>query len=120
MNGGAFEGTVGNVFYLAPDTLKWENMTVGYTDFIRWLFSEKLDLFYKGWRWDGWMEEVSALSCDKGFHFYPPLWSKEGSVQHSSRKAVPIAELWKFNLEFCETYYSVLKYSMLYTLITKK
>ena len=39
LNGGGLDGTPGNVFYLPPDTLEWEDCELGYTDFLNWAFS---------------------------------------------------------------------------------
>ncbi|WP_211344408.1 DUF2625 family protein [Paenibacillus lentus] len=38
MNGGAFEGRLGEIFYLAPDTLEWESLDMQYSDFLNWAF----------------------------------------------------------------------------------
>ena len=102
INGGAFEGKTGNIFYLPPDTLEWEDMTVGYTDFLIWILDGNLNAFYDGLRWDGWISDMSALPHDKGFNFYPPLRSEQGSVEASSRKTVPVKELWELNLDYID------------------
>ncbi|MPN01432.1 hypothetical protein SDC9_148641 [bioreactor metagenome] len=104
INGGAFEGEIGNIFYLAPDTLEWEDMTMGYTDFIRWILDNNLKTFYEGLRWDDWAKDVTKIPCDKGLSFYPPLWSEQGSISLSSRRIVPIREQWELNLEFIEKF----------------
>ncbi|MDP4147287.1 MAG: DUF2625 family protein [Bacillota bacterium] len=93
INGGAFEGEMGNIFYFAPDTFQWEDLDIGYTDFIHWLTLGKLDEFYSSQRWEGWQQDVAQLKDDEGFGFYPPLWSAEGSVSISKRFVVPIKEL---------------------------
>ena len=36
INGGGLDGTPGNVFYLPPDTLEWEDCEKGYGDFLHW------------------------------------------------------------------------------------
>ena len=35
---------------LPPDTLKWEDCELGYTDFLNWAFSGDLALFYENMR----------------------------------------------------------------------
>lgn len=97
LNGGAFGDDTGAVYYWAPDTLKWEPLGLSYTEFFRWALSDKLDHFYETLRWSGWESEVASLSGDECFNFYPFLWTKEGSVVASSRKAVGVAEQYDLN-----------------------
>lgn len=33
MNGGAFEGKIGDIFYFALDSLEWEPMNMTYSEF---------------------------------------------------------------------------------------
>ncbi len=39
LNGGALPGGVGNIFYLAPDTLEWEDLEVRYSGWVKWAFT---------------------------------------------------------------------------------
>lgn len=94
LNGGGFEGPAGNVFYLAPDTLAWEDLERGYSDWVYWTFNGELDLFYENARWPGWIEEVAALDGDQGLSIAPFLWAQGPPVQERSRRPVPIEELW--------------------------
>ncbi len=95
LNGGAFQGPPGHVFYLAPDTLAWEDMGRGYTDFLNFVLVGDLARFYEGQRWRGWEHEVEALAGDRAFHFYPFLSAScEGGIDARSRRAVPVEELW--------------------------
>lgn len=104
INGGAFKGDIGNIFYLSPDTLEWEDMGIGYTDFIAWILDDNFKKFYEGLRWDNWESDISVNSPNNGFSFYPPLWSEQGSVFLSSRKSIPIKEIWELNLEYIEKF----------------
>ncbi|ABB11945.1 DUF2625 domain-containing protein [Burkholderia lata] len=99
LNGGALGDDTGSVYYLAPDTLGWEPLEIGYSDFVQWSLSENLDDFYASLRWPGWQAEVQHLATDQGFSFYPFLWTKEGSVEHSSRKAVSVSELYALHAD---------------------
>ena len=95
LNGGAFQGPSGNVFYLAPDSLTWQDLGRGYTDFIDFVFVGDLAKFYDGQRWHGWEDEVAKLAGDRGFHFYPFLCTQcDGGIEARSRRDVPIEELW--------------------------
>lgn len=107
VNGGALGGDLGSVYYWAPDTLEWEPLGLGYTDFLCWVLSERLDTFYQGLRWTGWEADLQQLAVDQCFSFYPFLWTKEGSVESSSRKAIPVAEQFSLNVELKEAPASV-------------
>jgi hypothetical protein len=102
LNGDAFQCKHGSVFYLAPDTLRWEDLDRGYTDFINFLFVGDLEKFYGPQRWRGWEADVEALAGDRAFNFYPFLWTEcPGGLEARSRRDVPIESLWGLNaIEF--------------------
>ena len=97
INGGSLGEDRGSMYYWAPDTLKWEAMGFGYSDFVCWAFSDRLAVFYEGHRWSGWEVDVGKISGDQCFNFYPFLWTSQGSVEASSRKAINITEQYAFN-----------------------
>ena len=98
--GGGLDGTPGNVFYLPPDTLEWEDCELGYTDFLNWAFSGDLALFYENVRWMGWQKEAAALGGDSIYHFFPPLWTEESAdIEQTSRRIVPITEHYAATLD---------------------
>lgn len=97
LNGGGL-GEQPSVYYFAPDTLEWEDTELSYSEFVIWLSSGRLSQFYETMRWNGWQDDISALSPDRAIHFYPPLWTQEGSTDQSSKKAVPVAEFWNMNI----------------------
>jgi Protein of unknown function DUF2625 len=100
INGGAFGKDAGKVYYLAPDTLEWEEMGWTYSDFLLYCFSADLNKFYSGYRWKGWRKEVDSISGDQTFNFFPPLFTKEGKdLNKSSRKPVPVAEQYSYTLD---------------------
>lgn len=99
VNGGALKGAPGHVHYFAPDTLDWESVELGYTEFLGWALSGDLDTFYAGYRWEGWETEVGALSGDQGLSVYPFLFAEGPPIHERSRKAVPMSELFDFQLE---------------------
>jgi len=99
INGGAFGDDRGSMYYWAPDTLRWESLGLGYSDFLWWALSEKLTAFYEGLRWPGWEAEVKNAGGDECFTFYPFLWTKQGSVATSARKLVSVAEQFAFNMD---------------------
>ena len=101
INGGAFgqEG-LGQMYYLAPDTLSWEPMNCGYSEFVSWTLGGDIHMFYEPFYWDGWQEEVSKLNGNEVFSFFPFLWTKEGQqIEAVSRKVVPIEESYRLTMD---------------------
>ena len=100
LNGGAFNGPKMDVFYFAPDALRWEPLKgIGYTEFLNWSFNSNLDKFYESFRWPGWQSEVSALSGDEALSVYPPLFTKEGKkISECSRRPCPVSEIYDLNV----------------------
>lgn len=94
LNGGAWGEDRGQIYYFAPDSLRWEPCEIGFSQFLVWALSGKLAEFYASMRWDGWEAEVEPLSGDQAMHVYPPLWAKGPPVKERSRRPVPVAELW--------------------------
>jgi len=99
VNGGALGDALGDVFYLAPDTLQWESLSIGFSDFLAWALSPRLDDFYRDWRWLGWEQEVATLSGDQALSVYPFLWAAGPSIAERSRKIVPMEELFELTLD---------------------
>lgn len=92
INGGALGDDLGAMYYYAPDTLEWESLDVGHSDFTEWAFTKGLRQFYAQMRWEGWQEDVRLLPGDQCFNFFPFLFTEEGSTQTSSRRAVSVDE----------------------------
>jgi hypothetical protein len=99
VNGGALNGASGHVHYFAPDTLAWESMNIGYSDWLRWICAGDVATYYAKSKWTSWRDEVANLSGDSAFSFYPPLFTKADSIDDRSRRVVPLAELWNFHNE---------------------
>jgi hypothetical protein len=95
----ALAGATGSISYFAPDTLRWEPMGMGYSQFIYWCFTGDTAKYYADYRWSGWQEDVKDLPGDRVFNFYPFLWAKAESLESRSRKQVPIAELCDLQLD---------------------
>ncbi len=95
LNGGGFGPQTGDVFYFAPDTLEWEELGRGYSDFLYWVLTGDLGGFYEALRWPTWREDASTIGADFGFSLVPPPFTKEGKlVANASRRPVPMVELW--------------------------
>ena len=101
IHGGAFAGEQGHVFYFAPDTLEWQSLGAGYSDFLRWTLTADLETFYADLRWPGWEKELTEATGDQGFSLYPPPFTEEGRpVSSASRRLVPMRELWLVQHEY--------------------
>lgn len=92
INGGGLGQDPGAMYYFAPDTLQWEAMEIGYSDFLRWALSDRLDVFYEGLRWPGWEADAQQAGGNQCFSFFPFLSTEEGSVTRSSRTLVDVGE----------------------------
>jgi hypothetical protein len=99
INGGAFGEDVKNMYYWPPDSLVWEPMNIGFTDFFVWSLSEQLAQFYGSLRWPSWREDTAQLTGDQCFAFYPELWTKEGSITSSHREAVSVREAYDLKMQ---------------------
>ena len=94
LNGGAFAGELGHVFYFAQDTLGWESLERGYSDWLCFLFSSNLTGFYGDQRWPGWETEVAQLAGERGISVYPPLCAQGPPIAQRHRGSVPLEEIW--------------------------
>ena len=101
LNGGAFgQDDVGQMYYLAPDTLAWEPMECGYSEFVGWTLSGDIHLFYKPFYWEGWQEEVAKLNGNQVFSFFPFLWTKEGKqIENVSRKVISMEGSYRLTMD---------------------
>lgn len=103
INGGKFgedEKERGIVYYLAPETLVWESLHVGYYDFLDICFNGNLMLFYKNFRWINWEKDVSTLDGNKVYTFYPYLFTKEAdNIDAISKKVIPMDEQYLFLMD---------------------
>ena len=102
INGGSLGDEVKNVYYFAPDTLDWESLGRGYTDFLFWALTCDLQGYYESLRWPGCEKDVAALGGDEAFFFYPPLFTREGRQPGAHRAAVPIEEVWVMQMRLLE------------------
>jgi len=98
INGGTLGPETHNVYYLAPDTLRWESMRGGFSQFVQWCLSGSLAKFYEGLRWSTWAADCRDLDGDHCFAWFPPLWVRPDGQRQRAR--IPIAEAWGMALDF--------------------
>ena len=96
--GGISKEGIGKVFYLAPDTQKWEKMQdFGYSAFINFCFSGDLAGYYGKLRWKTWKEDIKKATGNQAYYFYPFLSTEEGKdIEKVDRSLVPVSEIWNF------------------------
>ncbi|PHV29019.1 hypothetical protein CSQ93_07630 [Janthinobacterium sp. BJB426] len=99
LNGGALGPDQGQLYYLAPETLEWEALEIGYTAFVEWAFTSQLRQFYGRQPGEAHGFDELPLSGDLCLNFYPFLWTQEGALKTSSRRAIPVEEQWALNLD---------------------
>jgi hypothetical protein len=87
-------GRSGRVCYYAPDALQWEDLGLGYADFVEWVLSGGVRTFAEDLWWDGWREQAERLPLDEAYLIEPPLWTSSGrDADEPSRRPVPVTEL---------------------------
>jgi len=103
IHGEGFEADAREVLYWAPDSLRWERLGVGHSALVNFLLSDRVDLFYKDLRWDGWEETAEELTAAQGISAYPPPFAAEGKPGAVvSRAVVPLAEVVESGFRFAE------------------
>ena len=96
---GKVSGNTGEMLYFAQDTLEWEPLELGYSDWLWFLFTGDLETFYADWRWNGWRADIEKLSPDATTMFTPPLIFEAESLEARHRGSVPMEEHWSFSMK---------------------
>lgn len=98
IDGGGLKMQPGKVCYFAPDTAAWENLNLGYTDFLSWCFSGDLKKHYETFRWAGWEQDVKTINGDQALFIYPFLNTSSGPNEERSRQVAPVAEIYNLQI----------------------
>jgi hypothetical protein len=95
-------GRPGEVCYFGPDTLTWESLDAGHSDWLSWIAADGTTEFYRSLRWPGWRAETHGLPLTHGITVYPFLWSQEAhhDLSATTRSPAPISELFSLQNEF--------------------
>jgi len=99
INGGAFAGDIGKVYYWPPDSFEWEPIDLQFSEFLHWALIGDLGKFYDGLIWEDWEKEVQEVGSNMCINFYPPLWAKEGGPEISMKAPVPIGEAFELKID---------------------
>ncbi len=95
VNGGGLPCEPGEVAYFGPDTLEWQGLSQGNSDFVCWALTGDTEGFYGSLRWPGWEAEVQGVPTESGLAVYPPLFLQRAlaDLGGTSRRAVPWHEI---------------------------
>ena len=99
LNAGGIGDEPGMVYYLPQDTLQWENLGCGYSDFIGWALNGDLQKFYQTFKWKGWQIDLENMNGNQTVAFYPFLWTKYTDFEELSRAIVPTTEHYMLTLD---------------------
>lgn len=90
----------GNIYYFAPNTLKFEALEITYSELLYFFLTGNLDQFYLGFRWKTWKTDTKALPLDQVFHCTPFLWTNEGKqIEHVLKVPVQAEEEYALTYE---------------------
>lgn len=101
INAGGIGSELGKIYYLPQDTLEWECLDIGYSDFVYWALVGDINTFYELFKQKGWETDIEKVNGNQVFSFYPFLWTKEGrNMEKLDRKIVSIEENYSITLDF--------------------
>jgi hypothetical protein len=100
INGGAFGADVKNLYYFAPDSLRWEPMKIGYSSFLEWVCLGPYEKFCESLRWQGWETDIARITGDRCMMAWPPPFTKEGKQDNVYRSDIPAEEAWGLQMDF--------------------
>lgn len=99
LNGGRFSGRAGSVYYFAPDSAEWMDLETTYSDWLTWVCTGDIQLFYSDYPAEIWQAEAQKLNGADGI-LIDPLPLLEGPpFDQRTRAIVPIEELWALYVE---------------------
>lgn len=79
---------LGKIHYYNPQTEKWQNLNLAYSEFLGWALNADLDAFYKDFFWDNWQQDIAELNGNQVIVFTPELSVK--TDQKRTQQIVPI------------------------------
>lgn len=85
------------IWYFAPDTMDWENLKITYQNFIEWVCTNEISLFYADFPTEYVRQSFVRIEDDDVLHIYPYLWSKEYKNVNPSINVISFRELFELN-----------------------
>lgn len=93
INAGELGDEIGKIYFFAPNTLRWESLECGYSEFINWAFNGDLSLFYEAYKWDTWKEDVTAIDGNQVYSLMLSGISQDELIKSAaSKKVVSVQE----------------------------
>lgn len=89
-----------SIEYFAPDTLEWEDLEIDYKEFLYWVTTNQLDIFYQELIVPDLLTLDLSLEKNEVVLTYPFIWSMEYTPSGAVRKIVPFKELLEMNADF--------------------
>lgn len=105
INNGDFDGEFRNIWYFAPDELQWINLNINYSQFISWICSDKINIFYKNFIWENMNSIIDNISENQAILIYPFLWSKECNIEKADKSIVNLIELIELNARYQKKFF---------------
>lgn len=97
----SWERATQTVAYFAPDTLQWEDLELGYGQWLGAMLSDRFATFYEDLRCEAWQATSPDINADRTLLFAPPLWtSQRKRPPVPSRGSVGVGETWTIQQEF--------------------
>jgi hypothetical protein len=90
------------IHYFAPDTLRCEDLELGYADWLATMLGDDLSALYASLRWDGWQDEVLPLAGDRALLVWPPLVAAGPPLLDRTRRPAPMNEAWALHQQLAE------------------
>lgn len=73
------------VHYFAPDSMEWEDLDLGYAEWLAAMLTGRLAAFYTGLRWPGWKRQIEEMHPGHAF---------SGASEREAGEPVPLEVLW--------------------------
>ena len=89
-----------SIEYFAPDTLEWEDLEIDYKEFLYWVTTNQLDIFYQELIVPNLLTLDLSLEKNEVVLTYPFIWPMEYTPSGAVRKIVPFKELLEMNADF--------------------
>jgi hypothetical protein len=100
INCGGLGDGFGDVYYLSPMTLEWENLSYSYTEFLALCFNGDIDKRYKPYvSSSGFSKDIGRLGFNNSYCFVPYLFVKKDKKIPQAKKAIPTEQLYSFYLD---------------------
>jgi hypothetical protein len=99
LNGGSLGPNLGHVLYFGPDSLEWQDLGAGYSDFLAWALSPDMPTFYQPLRWPGWERDIAEVTGDHALSVFPFAWASGPPLAERAKRPVPVDEQFRLSMD---------------------